>query len=557
MTTHPAAARRVKAFLAGRARFRVLLLFVLLVVTVVALRGIDQGEFNLNVDETIHAVTGLYFADFLRDLPLTHPIQYTYEYYAQYPALGLIHWPPFFYFVEGLAFLLLGPSAVVARLTVLLFALVGLSFWFKLITELHDELTAAASTLFLAFLPTVLLYTKAAMLEVPSLALCIGSIYFWIKYLREETARYLYGFVIFTALALLTKQNAIFILPFCLLTFLATRKWHLLKNWALYRAVALGFVLVAPFYFLTLLVHRQTVIDHVVMANDQFRASLFQRLIQDNRLTFYWQALPDQLGWPLLALSILGILTCWRWGKRDTNLLMLAWIVACYVTFTFLGARAPRYVIYWLPPFVYFAAAPLTINFSSSRVRVLSRVILLVLILMQARIAWAYERPYVVGYAAMAKHLVEHARHGDPTLLLFDGALPGNLIFYLRAYDPARRFVVLRKMLYTTRLMKAIEYRELVQTESDIQELIDRYGIKYVLITENTRLDFKAQKILRDLLQTPQFRQTQRIQIESSRPTWQGVELVLYENQRAQSRSAEQLRIEMLTLDRDIVVSLD
>jgi hypothetical protein len=124
----------------------VLPLALLLLVTLAATRGITRGEFSLNIDETWHAVTGLYFADFLRDLPLSHPIEYTFRYYAQYPGLGLLHWPPLFHFVEGIMFLLLGPSVVVARLTILLFSLLGFYFWFRLVAELEDSWTAAVCT---------------------------------------------------------------------------------------------------------------------------------------------------------------------------------------------------------------------------------------------------------------------------------------------------------------------------------------------------------------------------------------------------------------------------
>lgn len=84
-------------------RSTALLVLVLALSSVLIVRRIRVGEFSYNVDETQHAVTGLFVADFLRDHPLRHPMQYTYEYYAQYPALsGVLHWPPLFYLVEGL-----------------------------------------------------------------------------------------------------------------------------------------------------------------------------------------------------------------------------------------------------------------------------------------------------------------------------------------------------------------------------------------------------------------------------------------------------------------------
>src|SRR2546429_4744757 len=144
-----------------------LMLVVTLILPLMAiLHGIQNGEFSYNVDETQHAVTGLYVADLLRDHPLANPVQYTHHYYAQYPALsGVVHWPPFFYLWEGLSFLLLGPTVVAARISILFFTVVALSFFFLLVRELQDDWAAALATAFFALAPGVLLFEQTVMLE--------------------------------------------------------------------------------------------------------------------------------------------------------------------------------------------------------------------------------------------------------------------------------------------------------------------------------------------------------------------------------------------------------
>jgi hypothetical protein len=74
---------------------------VLAIVAVVVAHRIHQGEFQTGSDEATHATTGIYVRDLLTDRPIHDPVQYTFRYYAQYPALGLIHWPSLFHFVEG------------------------------------------------------------------------------------------------------------------------------------------------------------------------------------------------------------------------------------------------------------------------------------------------------------------------------------------------------------------------------------------------------------------------------------------------------------------------
>ena len=55
----------------------ILLAAVLLLVTIVSVRNIHKGELHLNTDEAHHAMTGVYFSDFLSDLPLTDAVGYT------------------------------------------------------------------------------------------------------------------------------------------------------------------------------------------------------------------------------------------------------------------------------------------------------------------------------------------------------------------------------------------------------------------------------------------------------------------------------------------------
>jgi len=191
----------------------VLLLGSIALVCVMACHNIGKGEFDYYIDEAQHAVTGLFVADFLHDLPLRHPVQYAYLYYAQYPAVAILHWPPLFYLFEGLSFLLLGPSVVSARLTVIFFSVVLLYQWFLLVEELQDSYTAAISTAVLGLLPMVLLFEKTVMLEIPSLALCVGAIRHWIRYLDQGRRSSLYYFGLWLSAALMCKQTSVSPLP--------------------------------------------------------------------------------------------------------------------------------------------------------------------------------------------------------------------------------------------------------------------------------------------------------------------------------------------------------
>lgn len=404
---------------------------------VVIVHGIGKGEFNFNIDESYNAFTGLFFADLLRHPPIAHPVQYAYAYYAHYPAIELFHWPPVFYVVEAVFFVLLGPSALAARLAILLFALLGLFFWFELVYELENKWAAAVSAGVLALVPQIFLFEKTVMLEVPCLALCIAASYCWIRYLRGSSQAFLYGFAVLAGMALLTKQLSVYLAVFCALSAVSTRKWRLLPRWPMVRALAVTLLVAGPFYAFALAMDRRTISGNVFKGAD---AVAHPHL-------FYINALPRQLGWPVLALALLGVATCRWWGKRENIALMLSWAVACYGVLAPLGAKDPRYTIYLLPPLIYFATVPLVSRSLSPTLRVFGRIAAVVLVAGYSLRAWRFERPYVLGFARAAERA--SAIKVSP-IILYDGQLAANFMFFLRIHDPAGRFFVLRKALYAT-----------------------------------------------------------------------------------------------------------
>lgn len=519
-------------------RSTVLLLGVLIVCTGIIVRGIKTGEFSYNVDEAQHAVTGLYAAGLLHDHP-AHPVEYTYDFYAQYPAIAVIHWPPMFYGFEGLSFFLLGPGVVAARLTILAFALLGLWAWFELVRELQDEWTAALSAALLALLPAILLFEKTVMLEIPCLSLCLAASLFWTKYLLHGKNATLIWFVGFASAALLTKQNSVYLAPFCLGSAIAVGHWRLLlKPMVLLSGVAVALI-AGPYYFLVYLTHWQSTMMNLTDKG----------VSGTSKWLFYWRVLPGQLGWMLLALALLGLATSPRWDRRKITLLMLSWILACYVTFTLIGFKDGRFALYWLPPFTYFAAGLLTRLFTRQPLRAIAGGAAVVVLASSVGAAWSYHRPYVSGYAAAAKAVTQVAPGG---IILYDGDLPGNFIFFVSANDPHRHFLVLRKALYAYRIDKRWGSEELVHGSDGIEDLLRRDGIRFVVVSDRMHLDFEVQRTLRDMLQSKQFKLLGSFPVfTSGQPP---ANLLLYENEQWAPPADKFLKIRMLTLNHDLVV---
>jgi hypothetical protein len=502
-------------------------------VCIVAGRDIRLGEFEYNVDEAQHAVTGLFVADAVRDLPLRHPVQYAYIYYAQYPAVAILHWPPLFYLFEAASFLLFGASVVSARLTVMAFLLVLLYQWFRLVEELQDSYTAAISTAVLGLLPMMVVFEKTVMLEIPSLALSVAAIRHWIRYLDSGRRSSLYAFGVWLTAALLCKQNCVYVLVFCVLTLLVTRKWERILNRSAVAVAALVAVLAGPVLGLMWFLQGHA------MANDLGS----HRMSGWERISFYLRTLPD-------SFSLLSR----RWSRQGQAAIMLCWIAAGYLTFTFFGQRETRFAIYWFPPLVFFAVGLLTQFFQAARLRLIMRGAAAALVLSLAMPAWSQQRPYISGYKDVAARLINTYHAG---IVLFDGRVPGNFIFYMRALDPQRHFLVLRKSLYANNVRPGDQSQEFLHSPEDVAELFRRDGVRFVVVSENAPLHFDSQRLLRAQLQSDQFQPLGRFPIATNERDWQGENLLLYENKQWTPPADKVLRIRMLTLPHDIMVPIE
>lgn len=535
----------LRRFLPARCLRYLLVLALLVISSVVITRGIHIGEFSFNTDETIHASTGLYFADFLRDLPLRHPIQYTFRYYGQYPALGVLHWPPIFHMVEGLAFFLFGSSVVVARTVIVLFALLAIYFQFRLVEYLENRWAAVIAALLFAFLPLTLLFEKVVMLEIPALSLCIGANFFWIRYLREERKADIYRFAFLACSALLTKQTAAFLLPVCVLAVLFTKRLQIFLQRTTWYVAAICAVVLSPYYLAMAHFHGEALALSVAASHP---VTLLQRA------TFYWRVLPGQTGWVVLALSLLGIATYCAHREWEKLAFAVAWIIGCYLTLTPIGFQEPRFIIYWLPAWAWLAAVPFTVSLRGKVWRTIPPVAAAVLLSVQLWLALSFQRPYVSGYGAAARSLVRMAKSG---YVLFDGPLPGNFVFFVRTSDPSRRIGVLRKALYATMITKDEGSIELVHSTHDIRKLLAEDGVHYIVVAENTSMSFPVQRTLRNLLHSdPQFQLRAVFPVGGDATIVEpNTFLAIYENLQAPSAAtAPYLHLKMLTTRQDLVV---
>ena len=110
-------------------------------------------------DAPRHAVNGLFWWDLVHSLP-RDPLAYALRYYARYPVIAPVTYPPLFYLVEGLSFAAFGSSPYVAKSVVLVFAILAGLYTMAWARRWIGEPAGWAGA-FLAFIPGIcLLYTS-------------------------------------------------------------------------------------------------------------------------------------------------------------------------------------------------------------------------------------------------------------------------------------------------------------------------------------------------------------------------------------------------------------
>jgi len=489
-----------------------------LVVVLLAARGITrEGTVSLQGDMPRYLMNGVYFWDLLRAWPVTHPLEYTYRYFAKYPALSLGHHPLLPGMAEVPFYAVFGVSVLSARLPIIGFLLIAVSVWYRLVERLYDRRVALCSALLLATSPFVVASSRVVMSEIPALALLIVATYCCYQYgetLRRRDALLL---AVTAAASAYGKQHCVFMFPIFAVYLARRRGLGSLFSRDLLVAAGLTLLLLGPLIPLTLEFSRINVnwvrtagaTSHFALAN----------------LLYYPAALWSHLlSGPVLVLSLLslGLSVVRRDGRA---LLPVLWVVGFYLQITYVGVHDPRLAIYWIPPFCLLAAATVTLARSPRWQTALTTGLLLIGGYQILRAAGT-EPTYAEGYEEAAQYVLAH-RKGES--VLFSGNIDsGFFVFFVRKHDPQGRMVVLRadKTLVTSSLARIIDTQR--TTREQIYAMLRDFGTAYVVI-EDAAYESPPLELLRQELKSEHFVLRQRIPIRSNSDKLRGVDLLVYE----------------------------
>jgi hypothetical protein len=299
------------------------------------------------LDGAHHLMDGLFFYDLLRDLPFSHLIDYTFDYYRHYPALGFVFWPPFFPFIEGITFHLLGTQMQSALLALLVFGIIfTASFWWLSRRLLMSHLWAWAATALLITSSVLLPYWNTVMREIPVLAMMLLWLVCWCRCLDQATMGRWLWVVVVGWLVIYTKQTGALIFIAAGVDVLLSKR-EVLKRGATWWAAALFILGALPLLMWTLTYGQSNL--------SQSFGSDTQRIMSDYQGSARWSwqawhfyvpvmmAMLPKLLWPgcLCSVAMLSDKRYWVW---------FLWLIGFYLLFSYFDNRDARFAILALPP---------------------------------------------------------------------------------------------------------------------------------------------------------------------------------------------------------------
>ena len=457
---------------------------------------------------------GVFVLDLIRDLPLSDPMEYALRYFAQYPALAFNWYLPGFYAAEAAMFSIFGASEAVARGTVFTFCLIGASVWFAWLRRGWGATVAFLATALFLSPPLWNLWSRSVMLEAPVVAMLIVSVWALQRYMDTPTWTRSIVAGAALAMALMIKQTAGFILPALLLYALATPRRFVLWRWrALPAYLIVGVALLA-------------VAAHAVKFGSQGLTSVLSDApIEAGGSTPRWsidrwllfpKVLIQTWGPYLTLLSAIGALLPRRAGERYLPMIYL-WLVCWYVAASLVlgGPNAARYTMYAFPALALLAVRP--ILYLQGMVWLHAAAVGLLVGGIGFNVWRSFDEPIprLDGYRPVADFV-----HGTGTRapILFAGKHDGNFIFHLRRLDDSRSHVVLRadKILVSLAVHKYFGMQSHVASEADIQALVERYGVEYIVIESPDIIKLKEFALLARLVQGPAFERVNTLPVQSA-----------------------------------------
>ena len=469
---------------------------LLLLATVVLGKGMTIGGPRWG-DVGTHVMDGVLIYDWVCAGPTAwvDPLGFAERQFGHYPTLGIVGtYPPGFATVEACFFAVFGVSVVTARLCVLSFALALAGGVFVLVRRFSGRLSAACAVLGLLAMPNVVLWSRQAMLEAPTLAVLVWSAVAVCHYREHPCWRRLVCWVFLTVTAVMFKQTAAFILaPYGVLLVV----WTIRRRSPWSHLVAAAVVSLGTVGGYALLISSGGKSMPLVLEVIACGRSPLEMLSVESWLAYlHW--LPDQTGWVVLALGALGlVLTRRRHGMLGT--LMVLWFISVYAQFSLIQHKEPRYFFFGLLPIAVFAGAAAGTLVATLRRHRLRLTAVATLAALAGAFGYAQPIPYRPDYGTL---VMAHRDRIVGQVVLFDGQRDSDFILSVRQHLGRRKCVILRasKLLYACASVPGYRFQSFTESRDQVDATLRDFAFDSVFVERHPRMKLAEEKLLRESL---------------------------------------------------------
>ncbi|MEO1994086.1 MAG: glycosyltransferase family 39 protein [Planctomycetaceae bacterium] len=205
-------------------------------------------DFAGHSDEGAHFVTGLMVHDYFASAPGSSPLAFASEYYVRYPKVALGQWPPVFYGLQCIWYLLAGVSKTSATVLVGLISATTIWCLYRRLRYENGMAVAVVATVVLLGQPLVQSLSVLVMADMAACLCTLIAVFAFSDFLSSGNSRHIAFFAFWSSLAILTRPSALALAAFVPICLLVTGRLAVVRDRRVWGAgIAIG-VLTAPFY---------------------------------------------------------------------------------------------------------------------------------------------------------------------------------------------------------------------------------------------------------------------------------------------------------------------
>jgi GT2 family glycosyltransferase len=435
-----------------------------------------MGDYGGYPDESGHFVTAVFVMQWLH-APLRNPIELAERYYAQYPRLGLGHWPPLGYILQGAWMHTFGTSRLAVMIYILLTGVGAAWLIYELLWREAGRTIAAGAAFGWILSQHVQWSLQIAMLDLPAALLSLLAILAFREYTRAPGRASALAFGFCTACALLLKQQAIPLMLIPIFWVVLSQRWDLLRRWDFWIPVVPVALLAVPWYAVTM----PLVYPNAAAWAGSGRATP-QALLPK---LWHYSGVYVALG------CAVGVLLAFR-RNRPAYLLWVSVLLSVAVTCIVITAMSEaRHLLLGLA--AQYALAFLALSLVPARARWFAVIVLL----------WLSARGFPPTVSPQYRSVAQLLRSGTPGNVLLTGRAEGPVIAAAVAAQPepdgSRLWLRATKVMADVRWSGRVN-RLYVQTPTEVDSLLRQKGINQVWLEPASDRVSSYERLLFDTL---------------------------------------------------------